>query len=160
MIQSISLVTLYRFSRNKYCWLTFIYINLCIFQKPIGSIVLSLGYVYILLLQHIKKSSREEWNSEIECILMYLMGQLLFFGTGHQNTLPCIQYDMGFVGLKHVNWMLSPVFVSLNTFGGPLLMAFASVFDQGLSKRFQIVSLKLESYFTATEAANTQAMQL
>ncbi|KAH6574336.1 hypothetical protein BASA62_002483 [Batrachochytrium salamandrivorans] len=58
-------------------------------------------------------------------VVLLLCGQKLFFSTGHQNALPSIQYEVGFVGLTSVNWVLSPLFIGLNTFGGSLLCAIA-----------------------------------
>jgi hypothetical protein len=85
--------------------------------------VLGLGFIVLSILQRLKLSN------SIRSILHVLIGQLLFFSTGHQNVLPTIQYEMGFVGLKNVNWIISPLLVALNTFGGILL---ASVFSGGL----------------------------
>ncbi|TPX57890.1 hypothetical protein PhCBS80983_g03482 [Powellomyces hirtus] len=57
---------------------------------------------------------------------VYLLGSRHFFATGHQSTLSSIQWDIGYVGLKELNWTLSPLLVILNTFAGPLLCALAA----------------------------------
>ncbi|OAJ41211.1 hypothetical protein BDEG_24845 [Batrachochytrium dendrobatidis JEL423] len=53
----------------------------------------------------------------LHMVMLLLWSQKLFFSTGHQNALPTIQYEVGFVGLSKVNWILSPFFIGLNTFG-------------------------------------------
>ncbi|KAI8928259.1 hypothetical protein BC831DRAFT_510179 [Entophlyctis helioformis] len=58
-------------------------------------------------------------------VLLLLCGQRAFFSTGHQNALPSIQYEVGFIGLDGVNWILSPMFIGINTYGGPILFALA-----------------------------------
>ncbi|KAL2913648.1 mannose-ethanolamine phosphotransferase gpi13 [Polyrhizophydium stewartii] len=58
--------------------------------------------------------------------VLLLIGQKAFFGTGHQNALSSVQYETGFVGLTDVDWVLSPTFVGLNTFGGPMLAGVAA----------------------------------
>ncbi|KAK5666653.1 mannose-ethanolamine phosphotransferase gpi13 [Batrachochytrium dendrobatidis] len=59
----------------------------------------------------------------LHMVMLLLWSQKLFFSTGHQNALPTIQYEVGFVGLSKVNWILSPFFIGLNTFGGSILSA-------------------------------------
>ena len=92
---------------------------LILFQKPMGGIILYLLYAYIHLMKVFPTFKTN----------LFLVGWLVFFATGHQNSLPTIQYDIGFIGLTEMNMILSPVFIALNTFGGILLTAFAGDID-------------------------------
>jgi phosphatidylinositol glycan class O len=58
-------------------------------------------------------------------IVMYLTGQKFFFATGHQRTLSSIQYEVGFIGIDKVNWILSPLMILFNTYGPPVLCIFS-----------------------------------
>ncbi|KAJ3016553.1 mannose-ethanolamine phosphotransferase gpi13, partial [Thoreauomyces humboldtii] len=57
---------------------------------------------------------------------VYLLGARYFFATGHQNTLTSIQWDMGYIGMKHLNWTFSPLLVLINTLAGPILFGLAA----------------------------------
>ncbi|KAI8807222.1 hypothetical protein BJ742DRAFT_813840 [Cladochytrium replicatum] len=52
-----------------------------------------------------------------------LLAQRLFFATGHQFTLTSIQWELAFIGLDKVSWLLSPLNVLLSTFPSQLLCA-------------------------------------
>ena len=84
---------------------------LIMFQKPMGCIILALFYIYLILMR----------NAICAPQSFFFMGQLTFFATGHQNILATIQHDMGFIGLVNADMTLSPIFIALNTFAGPIL---------------------------------------
>ncbi|KAH6599695.1 hypothetical protein BASA50_002831 [Batrachochytrium salamandrivorans] len=156
------------------CLMAFVYVNLAFFQKPMGSVILGLGFLQLLCLadtvliwrrvvlidgyqirlknmadaeesngsnngssrpdrhadhigkDRLERSDLDMWGYYVLYVVVLLLcGQKLFFSTGHQNALPSIQYEVGFVGLTSVNWVLSPLFIGLNTFGGSLLCAIA-----------------------------------
>ena len=86
-------------------------------QKPPGAIVLIL---FFFQLECIKKLSLS-WPCQV--ILAYLCAHSAFFGTGHQTTISSIHWDMAFIGIEKVNWIISPVLVALNTFGSFVLLA-------------------------------------
>jgi hypothetical protein len=88
-----------------------LFMFLLLFQKPMGQVSLSLLYLYLVTIR----------NLQMNTIMPFFLGQLVFFSTGHQNALASIQYDAGFIGLYSTNYVLSPVYVALNTFGGPIL---------------------------------------
>jgi GPI ethanolamine phosphate transferase 3 subunit O len=54
-----------------------------------------------------------------------LLGMHVFFGTGHQATIPSIQWKSGFVLSSGVVYPWSPLTLILNSFGGQLLFALA-----------------------------------
>ncbi|ORY43061.1 hypothetical protein BCR33DRAFT_851285 [Rhizoclosmatium globosum] len=58
-------------------------------------------------------------------VVLMVLGQQFYFATGHQFTLASIQWELAFVGLFETSWILGPVIMFLNTFGGPLLALLA-----------------------------------
>ncbi|KAI9336192.1 hypothetical protein DFJ73DRAFT_763698 [Zopfochytrium polystomum] len=62
----------------------------------------------------------------LHTVVLLLLSQRYYFATGHQTTLSSMQWEVSVVGLKQVNWTISPVVMVLNTFAGPLLFAFAA----------------------------------
>ncbi|KAJ3161642.1 mannose-ethanolamine phosphotransferase gpi13 [Geranomyces michiganensis] len=62
----------------------------------------------------------------LHMVAAYLLGSRYFFATGHQSTLASIQWDVGYIGLKDLNWTLSPLMLVFNTFAGPLLFALSA----------------------------------
>ncbi|EGF80394.1 hypothetical protein BATDEDRAFT_11390 [Batrachochytrium dendrobatidis JAM81] len=106
------------------CFAAFVYVHLGFFQKPMGGVVFGLGFVQILCLADTTAVWR--YAEQVQLKRAPVKPKLdadLFFSTGHQNALPTIQYEVGFVGLSKVNWILSPFFIGLNTFGGSILSA-------------------------------------
>lgn len=61
-----------------------------------------------------------------EIIPLALLGMHMFYGTGHQSTIPSIQWKAGFVLTPTVVYPFSPMTVFINTFGPQFLVAFAS----------------------------------
>lgn len=57
-------------------------------------------------------------------VILFLLGVRYFYATGHQRALSTIQYEVGFIGLEKVNWVLSPLMILVNTYGGPILTSF------------------------------------
>lgn len=100
---------LFKLDPQDYYWL--LILNLSLFQKPVGALVIYAAS----LLYHLDSSKG---------IQAYLTSQLVFFATGHQSTMSSLQYETGFVGLLNVNWILSPLFVALNTFPGVLIVRY------------------------------------
>eukprot|EP00842_Homolaphlyctis_polyrhiza_P005663 jgi/Hompol1/6098/HPOL_000358-RA len=75
-------------------------------------------------------------------VILLLAGQRAFFSTGHQNALPSIQYELGFVGLADLNWVLSPFFIALNTWGGPIA-AIQMIVYHGIVSGSEVASATL-----------------
>ncbi|KAI9209558.1 uncharacterized protein BJ171DRAFT_484388 [Polychytrium aggregatum] len=57
--------------------------------------------------------------------VLSILSHRLFFATGHQFILSTIQWEVGFIGVEHMNFYLSGTLVALNTFGGPLACALS-----------------------------------
>lgn len=88
-------------------------------QKPIGAACLFLSFLLLTLLS--KNRQFKTVHPAYQNMIWLLVGNLGFYATGHQNELSSIQYDMGFIGLDGVNWVISPLLVAINTYGGYLL---------------------------------------
>jgi phosphatidylinositol glycan class O len=112
-------------------------------SQPVGQIALSLSYVVILCLiegfdskndvgvlikqlQEPGGTSAARAPSFPEVAALVLLGNLLFFATGHQAVLSSIQWKMAFVGSKSVVYPFSPILVVLNTLG-PYIFSAAAI---------------------------------
>ncbi|KAI9226988.1 MAG: hypothetical protein DHS80DRAFT_17891 [Piptocephalis tieghemiana] len=98
---------------------------------PSGALILLslLPHAYILkgiwshqqgypVLHSTKREGEDEEGAPFHRVVtLALLAQLYFFSTGHQATLPSIQWRAAFVGLRDINWALSPLFVLLNSMG-------------------------------------------
>lgn len=64
-------------------------------------------------------------TSPIGPVVLALLGSFHFFKTGHQTTLPSIQWDSAFIALRKIRYPWSPLLVVLNSFGAQILAAAA-----------------------------------
>ncbi|KAG0262209.1 mannose-ethanolamine phosphotransferase gpi13 [Actinomortierella ambigua] len=64
-------------------------------------------------------------NSLLPVTVFSLLGNLLFFATGHQATLSSIQWGSAFVGVTRMNYYVSPLLVVVNTLGPFMIVAAA-----------------------------------
>lgn len=103
-----------------------IYVITLYVQKPMGGIMLGIGLLRLHCLMHDTHPSI--WAS------YYLVGLSLFFSTGHQTIFSSLQMDTGFFGLSRVNWILTPLFIFINTFGGVALAASSLVLHNSYSR--------------------------
>ncbi|KAG8971844.1 mannose-ethanolamine phosphotransferase gpi13 [Tulasnella sp. 427] len=55
-----------------------------------------------------------------------LVSLLLFYGTGHQATMPSIQWKSAFIGFPTLTYPFAPLLVGLNTFGPIAVAALAA----------------------------------
>lgn len=73
-------------------------------------------------------------HSSTEITFLILIGYLCFFSTGHQSTLPTIQWRVAFLTSPMLTYPLSPLLVVMNTFGHlmlfpPLLTALSVLWN-------------------------------
>ena len=64
-------------------------------------------------------------SSPIGPVVLALLGSFHFFKTGHQATLPSIQWDSAFIALHKIRYPWSPLLVALNSFGAQILAVAA-----------------------------------
>ena len=97
---------------------------LILVQKPLGGI--SMG---ILLWQILNVAEILDCNgitdSSIGPVVLGLLGNAHFFSTGHQATLPSIQWEAAFIPFKTIVYPWSPLLIVLNTVGPQILTAIS-----------------------------------
>ncbi|OMJ21005.1 GPI ethanolamine phosphate transferase 3 [Smittium culicis] len=118
--------------------ITIIYSICCTFSPPMGSINLTILVFCLVLVtksinslfSSINTISNSENSTFIEiCKLLVTtflfveLSYLHYFSTGHQFTIPSIQWSVGFVGLKSMSFLFSGTSIFLNTFASPILAA-------------------------------------
>jgi phosphatidylinositol glycan class O len=103
-----------------------VYSFLLLFQKPMGQASLHLLTLYIII-DTKEYLLNQEKGTNMQIDMWFYLGLLGFFSTGHQNQLASVQYDTGFIGLKEANYILSPLYITLNTIGGPILLSTVSL---------------------------------
>ncbi|KAI8614288.1 alkaline-phosphatase-like protein, partial [Chytriomyces sp. MP71] len=96
-----------------------VYLVLCMFQKPMGGVMLGASMLQIVGLVELFSILRDE--AVAQDVVLLIVGQQTYFSTGHQFTMSSIQWELSFVGLFEVSWILSPIMMNFNTFGGPIL---------------------------------------
>jgi phosphatidylinositol glycan class O len=123
---------------SYYLFVKIIFMMLNMIQKPMGGVMLCLSFTQLQTVLEIfclwrdsdpdtRKGDYFSKNLVYSfTICLFLLGERYFFSTGHQRALSSIQYEIGFVGLDTVNWILSPLFVLLNTYGPQILFTFAT----------------------------------
>lgn len=97
---------------------------LILLQKPMGVGALAILVVQILALIDIVDANGLS-QSAIGPVVLGLLGSYHFFKTGHQATLPSIQWESAFIPLSTIRYPWSPILVVLNTFGAQILTAVA-----------------------------------
>ncbi|KAF5095198.1 hypothetical protein D0Z00_003235 [Geotrichum galactomycetum] len=93
-------------------------------SKPLAGVSLSLLLVQILALLEILDLN-DLYVSPIGPISLGLLGASHFFTTGHQATVPSIQWDAGFIPAESIVFPLTHAFILFNTFGSQILVALA-----------------------------------
>ena len=123
---------------SYYLFVKIIFMMLNMIQKPMGGVMLCLSFIQLQTVLQIfsiwldsepKTRQIDGFSKNLVysfTICLFLLGERYFFSTGHQRALSSIQYEIGFVGLGTVNWILSPLFILLNTYGSQLLFTIST----------------------------------
>ncbi|KAG7665383.1 GPI13 [[Candida] subhashii] len=93
--------------------------------KPIGSLSISMLIIQILSLLELYEILNIRKNL-ISPIIFGLLGYQHFFSTGHQATLPSIQWELGFMTTETIFFPFTHLNIALNTFG-PFLIICLSI---------------------------------
>lgn len=100
--------------------------GLLVVNKPAGGVVLcSLMYTIFAILDIVDLTGTK--YTFLPQVLFNFVSSLYFFWSGHQATIPSIQWDTAFITVRQLSYPLSAVTVSLNTFGPLLLSVLASI---------------------------------
>lgn len=94
-------------------------------SKPLAGVSLSLLMVQILSLLEILDINGL-YASPIAPVCLGLLGSSHFFTTGHQATIPSIQWDAGFIPSETIVFPLTHIFLVFNTFGAQILVSLAA----------------------------------
>lgn len=95
-----------------------------LFTKPMGQLVL-FGFVYQLLAFLELAKILEIRENLISPVVLGLLGGYYFFPTGHQATIPSINWEIGFTLVDSVLFPLSHIPIALNTFGSFIIVTLA-----------------------------------
>lgn len=93
-------------------------------SKPLAGVSLSLLICQILALLEILDLN-SLYSSPIGPVALGLLGSSHFFTTGHQATIPSIQWDAGFIPVDTIVFPFTHLFILFNTFGSQILVALA-----------------------------------
>ncbi|RLV95788.1 GPI ethanolamine phosphate transferase 3 [Spathaspora sp. JA1] len=85
-------------------------------NKPIGAISISMLIIQILSLLELNDTLSIRKNL-ISPIIFGLLGYQHFFSTGHQATIPSIQWELGFMTTETIFMPFTHLNIVLNTFG-------------------------------------------
>lgn len=89
--------------------------------KPIGAISLSMLLIQILSLLELFDILQLKRNL-ISPIVLCLLGYQHFFSTGHQATIPSIQWELGFMTTETITFPFTHLNILLNTFGSFIIV--------------------------------------
>uniref|UniRef100_A0A6B2E8V2 Putative glycosylphosphatidylinositol anchor synthesis protein n=1 Tax=Phlebotomus kandelakii TaxID=1109342 RepID=A0A6B2E8V2_9DIPT len=114
----------------------------CLLHKPHNAI---LNVACILTCQVVSKSIESILSGTPKTFMIILshlwIGKMFFFYQGNSNSLASIDLNAGYVGLKSFNMTIVGLFLTLNTFSGPLLALLVMLHhlqgDQSDRKRSQ-----------------------
>lgn len=92
--------------------------------KPLGAISLSILIVQILSLLELFNTLEIRRNL-ISPVIFGLLGYQHFFSTGHQATIPSIQWELGFMTTESITLPFTHLNIALNTFGSFIIICLA-----------------------------------
>ncbi|KAH3682417.1 hypothetical protein WICPIJ_006603 [Wickerhamomyces pijperi] len=95
-----------------------------LFTKPMGQLVI-FGFVFQLLGFLELTKILEIRENLISPVVMGLLGGYYFFPTGHQATIPSINWEIGFSLVESIIFPLTHIPITLNTFGSFILVALS-----------------------------------
>ncbi|BFZ62343.1 mannose-ethanolamine phosphotransferase gpi13 [Saitoella coloradoensis] len=100
------------------------FLAIALVLKPMGGLSFAiLLWQLLTLLEILDLNGITE--SSIGPVVLGLLAHAHFFSTGHQGTLPSIQWDTAFIAVENVVYPISPLLVTLNTYGAFVLTALA-----------------------------------
>lgn len=98
--------------------------SIIIFMKPLAQISIFLMCNQILSILEIIDLLKLKENI-IGPIVLALLSYQQYFSTGHQATIPSIQWDVGFILSDKITFPLTHISLALNTFGPQILIALS-----------------------------------
>jgi phosphatidylinositol glycan class O len=113
-----------------------------LFMKPMGQFAIFLMVYQILALVELT-SILDIRSNLISPVIFGILGWFYFFSTGHQATIPSIQWEIGFTLVDSIVFPLTHIPIFLNTFGSFLIIgvSIALVTFWKISPSFKPISL-------------------
>lgn len=93
-------------------------------SKPLGGVMIIIQMYHIMTtidLLHILQTPKS-----IGPVILAVLGNAYFFSTGHQATIPSVQWDIGFVATNTISFPLTHLAIVLNSLGPQILATFAT----------------------------------
>lgn len=100
------------------------FVSIMMVLKPLAAVLLSMLVVQILLLLELFDMLSIRRNL-VAPIVFTLLGYQHFFLTGHQATIPSIQWEVGFITTETIWFPFTHLNIVLNTFGLFIIVALA-----------------------------------
>ncbi|CAG8450303.1 11777_t:CDS:1 [Funneliformis caledonium] len=119
------------FGASYFIFLTIIYLLLIITQQPMGGLMISIALCQIMISLEMIDAKRggglidSQDTTFLDIVVFSLCGTLFFFSTGHQATIPSIQWSAGFIGIDEANFTITPILVTLNALSSQILFTCA-----------------------------------
>ncbi|KAI9597990.1 hypothetical protein BDF19DRAFT_463342 [Syncephalis fuscata] len=113
---------------------TMIYAALAQTQQPSGALSFAMGICHLIVIIELFNAQNTIYQSIYpnysvsrlgQAVILGLLAQHYYFATGHQATLASIQWRVSFIGVKEMNWVVSPLLIIANTFGSYILFSIA-----------------------------------
>jgi len=100
------------------------YVGIAFVAKPMGGVSLAIIIAQILLLLEILQINNLS-TSSIGVTTLFLLANAHFFTTGHQATLPSVQWDTAFIPFTNIVYPWSPLVIIANSFGSHIIVSLA-----------------------------------
>ncbi|CAI2185548.1 2541_t:CDS:2 [Funneliformis geosporum] len=119
------------YGASYFIFLTIIYLLLIITQQPMGGLMMSIALCQIIISLELIDAKRggglidSGETTFLDIVVFSLCGTLFFFSTGHQATIPSIQWSAGFIGIDEANFTITPILVTLNALSSQILFTCA-----------------------------------
>lgn len=95
-----------------------------IVTKPLGAISLCMMVVQLLSLLELYDILDLRRNL-VAAVMFGFLGYQHFFSTGHQATIPSIQWELGFMTTQTIMFPITHLIIALNTFGSFIIVCLA-----------------------------------
>lgn len=99
-------------------------IAIMLVTKPLGAISLNMLIIQILSLLELYDLLDIRKNL-VAPIMFGLLGYQHFFSTGHQATIPSVQWEIGFMTTENITLPFTHLNIALNTFGSFIIVCLA-----------------------------------
>lgn len=104
------------YGSTMFLYLCNLFVALALLQKPMGALSFDILLIQMLCLVDIVDQTSMS-ASAIGPVILAMLGNSHFFSSGHQATIPSIQWESAFIPMTTIIYPFSPLLVVANTFG-------------------------------------------